>query len=70
MSATPLPVNGHSLHPRASVGVAATDDPLTDPEQLLHQADTAMYASKRRGHAGVHVYGEDLDRSERRRLDT
>jgi len=30
----------------ASIGIAATSDPSTTAEQLLHDADTAMYRAK------------------------
>lgn len=33
--------------PRASVGMATTDDPRTSPDDLLHRADQDMYANKK-----------------------
>lgn len=67
--AVPVTLASRTVRPRASIGVATTSSALTDPAELLRHADTAMYASKRRGHAQVHVYGEDLVQTERDRLE-
>lgn len=43
-----VPVAGRALRVSASIGVAVSDD-TSSPEQLLRDADTAMYRAKRRG---------------------
>jgi diguanylate cyclase (GGDEF)-like protein/PAS domain S-box-containing protein len=41
--------NGRDLSITCSVGVAVTRDPLTEPEQLIRDADGAMYGAKGTG---------------------
>ncbi|MEU0561024.1 bifunctional diguanylate cyclase/phosphodiesterase [Dactylosporangium sp. NPDC006015] len=50
----PVNLSGHRLELRASIGVAVAqrggpDAGSVDPNELLHRADLAMYAAKRRG---------------------
>jgi diguanylate cyclase (GGDEF)-like protein/PAS domain S-box-containing protein len=47
----PLHLGATVTRPAASVGVAWSADPATDPSALIAQADEAMYAAKRRGRA-------------------
>lgn len=48
--ARPFTVAGHTLTIGASVGIAFADRHTEyDPDQLLHEADMAMYAAKRHG---------------------
>lgn len=42
----PVPVNGVTLYPRASVGIAMFPEDGDDPDTLLHCADVAMYRAK------------------------
>ena len=42
---------GHPVELKASVGLAATRDPTTSQEELLHQADQDMYARKTQSRA-------------------
>lgn len=46
---TTVVAGGHRLKMRASVGFATTDSAATPADALLHEADTDMYAHKRRG---------------------
>ncbi|MBW7902557.1 MAG: EAL domain-containing protein [Rhodocyclaceae bacterium] len=46
---TPFLVDGNHLHVGASVGLSLFPDDGDDAEQLLRNADTAMYAAKRDG---------------------
>jgi diguanylate cyclase (GGDEF)-like protein len=47
--------------PTASIGVAVTTDPATDPVDLLRQADVAMYRAKDSGRARIETYDRSLD---------
>jgi diguanylate cyclase len=41
--------NGREIHITVSIGVATFPETITDPQQLLQQADMALYASKQAG---------------------
>ena len=45
----PIVDNGHELTVTASVGVIVTSDPYVSPNDLLRDADAAMYQAKERG---------------------
>ena len=49
----PFVIDGEELFISASIGIAVTTDPLADPEDLIREADTAMYRVKRRGGNGL-----------------
>lgn len=65
----PILLSGDAYRVTASVGVAFSDaDDTTAAAQLLHNADSAMYQSKRRhGEGGVSLFEESLRRSADRR---
>jgi diguanylate cyclase (GGDEF)-like protein len=63
----PIDISGRPLQIRCSIGIALSDEDMADPKELLHRADTAMYAAKRHGTHGVEVYGENLDEADLRR---
>jgi diguanylate cyclase (GGDEF)-like protein/PAS domain S-box-containing protein len=67
----PVPLGGEQLAVHASIGVALTDDPETDPESLLRDADTAMYHAKRAGreHCVIRVFSPEMRTRLTRRLD-
>ncbi|EFC82304.1 GGDEF domain-containing protein, partial [Parafrankia sp. EUN1f] len=46
--AKPVALSGHTEQIQISIGLALADGQPTSAEQILHQADTAMYHSKRR----------------------
>ncbi|MFC7272749.1 putative bifunctional diguanylate cyclase/phosphodiesterase [Paractinoplanes rhizophilus] len=68
----PIVIDGVELFPSISVGVRTTDDYQADPDELLRDADTAMYHAKSSGRGR----GERFDdryavaASARLRLDT
>ena len=45
----PFVLAGQELYVSASIGIALGDDRTTTPEDLLRDADTAMYWTKERG---------------------
>jgi diguanylate cyclase (GGDEF)-like protein/PAS domain S-box-containing protein len=53
----PFLIDGCEVPLTASTGIALTTDPDVDPDQLLSDADLAMYAAKQRGRAG-HTFFE------------
>jgi EAL domain-containing protein (putative c-di-GMP-specific phosphodiesterase class I) len=57
----PFLIGGHELLIRPSAGLATTACAAgqSSGEQLLNQADTAMYSGKRSGAAGVHVFSAE-----------
>nr|WP_286183138.1 diguanylate cyclase [Labrenzia sp. R4_1] len=59
-------LNGHSCHFGASAGIAYS----TEPVNLLRRADTALYASKKKGRSQVTVYIPDSSDTSAQRLPT
>jgi len=57
---TPFILNGHRIFASASIGIASSDDYTGDPENLLRDADTAMYRAKARGRARVEVFDKAM----------
>jgi diguanylate cyclase (GGDEF)-like protein len=58
----PQVVRGRDLCISASIGTVSLSafDPDLTPDELLHRADEAMYAAKRRGKGALAIYGEPL----------
>jgi len=57
--ADPIDVGGHRVHARASIGIALSD-PRCAAEEMLSQADVAMYHVKRRKINGWRCYDPSL----------
>jgi diguanylate cyclase (GGDEF)-like protein/PAS domain S-box-containing protein len=47
--ATPYEIDGHTVHSSASIGVVTAEHASPDAEDILRDADTAMYEAKRAG---------------------
>ena len=45
----PLELDGRGLYARASIGIALGEDRTKNPEELMREADTAMYRAKAEG---------------------
>jgi diguanylate cyclase (GGDEF)-like protein len=62
---------GRTVRVGASVGVALSQDGLTDPEILLHESDVAVYRAKSTGRGRTEVFDGDLRRevAERSQLE-
>ena len=57
---TPIQIVGGAIHVTASIGVATYHDGIKDPETFLHEADTALYHSKRTGRNRVTLFSSAL----------
>jgi diguanylate cyclase (GGDEF)-like protein/PAS domain S-box-containing protein len=56
--ATGVEVDGNSLPVTASLGGVVVDDPTADPNDVLDQADAAMYAAKQAGRSRFEIFGD------------
>lgn len=63
----PLELEGHSLFPAGSLGIATYPDHGEDATELLRFADVAMYVAKR-AHGGYFVYNAKVDHHDHARL--
>jgi len=60
--AEPMRLGDVELGITASIGVVLTTSAIDGPEQLLRDADAAMYEAKRRGKAQTYLFGGSADR--------
>ncbi|WP_213994757.1 EAL domain-containing protein [Arsukibacterium sp.] len=67
--AGPLTVSGKELHISASIGISTTARQLTEPMQLVQQADLAMYKAKQLGRNNYQWYSSELDSATAQQLD-
>jgi len=64
----PYIIDGHDVHIRASVGVALSDDSGFEAEELIHNADAAMYQAKSMGRNNYQIYSQAMnEKAEHRR---
>ncbi|MFN3627643.1 MAG: putative bifunctional diguanylate cyclase/phosphodiesterase, partial [Parvibaculum sp.] len=52
----PIEIAGHDVYPTCSVGVAICEDAHEHPEELLTEAEIAMYRAKRSGKARIEMF--------------
>ncbi len=64
----PFTIDSHEIRVTISVGIAIAADNLSSPEELLKQADIAMYRSKRRGRGKISFFEEEMQQSVEQRL--
>jgi diguanylate cyclase (GGDEF)-like protein len=64
----PFQIEGHEITISASVGISIFPDQDSDNDDLLQQADSAMYAAKRSGKNRIAHFSNDLGVSVRERL--
>ncbi|WP_169828894.1 diguanylate cyclase domain-containing protein [Marinobacterium jannaschii] len=50
---SPFMLQEHEIHIGACIGIACSEQPVTDIDQLIHLADTAMYRVKHNGKNGI-----------------
>ncbi|WP_374400438.1 EAL domain-containing protein [Niveibacterium sp.] len=60
---------GSQLRVSASIGIAHYPGSAASPEELLQQADAAMYRAKREGRGRYHYFSQDLTHAARARLE-
>ena len=59
----PLIINDHELHPSASIGIAIGDTRYHTPDELLRDADIALYRAKSAGRHRFVMFDESLQRN-------
>lgn len=67
--ATAISIDSRDVIVTASIGIAHVDDDELTADQLLRDADMAMYRAKERGSDRIEVFGGSLRSSVRQRLD-
>jgi diguanylate cyclase (GGDEF)-like protein/PAS domain S-box-containing protein len=65
----PFVLDGERRYLTASVGITLTGSPEADPEELLRDADAAMYRAKELGKARCEVFDESMRRRAVERLE-
>ena len=50
----------HQVNATASIGIALSGAGIKDPEELLRNADIAMYKAKARGKGEIQVFDSDM----------
>jgi diguanylate cyclase (GGDEF)-like protein/PAS domain S-box-containing protein len=67
--AVPLQLRQSQTRISASVGITYFAQPDVGPEELLRQADVAMYSVKRTGRHGLRVYAPELEGAANRQMN-
>ena len=67
--ARPVEIGGHDIHVTPSIGISHYPNDATDVQQLLKQADNAMYQAKDAGRNTVRFFTNDLNFLLARRLE-
>ena len=67
----PFDVRGHQVVIGTSIGIALAPNDGTEPDQLLRNADMALYRAKAEGRGTYHFFQPEMDAQmqERRRLE-
>ncbi|CAN5245091.1 hypothetical protein BH20ACI1_BH20ACI1_27370 [soil metagenome] len=58
--AMPFDLSGHEIYSSASIGILHRSDKHLSPEDMMRDADTAMYQAKRAGKARHEVFDQDM----------
>ncbi len=61
----PFDLDGHEVYSSASIGILHASDKHVSSEDMMRDADTAMYQAKRAGKARHAVFDEDMHRAAR-----
>lgn len=65
---TPYRLNGNDFYITASIGIAIYPEHGSNPEQLLKNADAAMYEVKKNGKNGHQLYTSDMEQHMLKRI--
>lgn len=57
---TPFVINNQRLDVQASIGIALSTPQCQDPDDLIHQADMAMYQAKLNAYSAYSVYNDEM----------
>ena len=66
--ARPYMIDGNQVHASASIGICPYIPGSESPEEMIAQADLALYRSKEQGRNQYHFHSEELDREVRDRV--
>jgi diguanylate cyclase len=64
----PFTVDKHEIKMTVSIGISVTAELLIAPEEMLRQADIAMYRSKQKGRGNISFFEESMQKSAEQRL--
>ncbi len=62
-AATVFEIDGHSLHIGASIGIAEVRDAQISSDELMRQADLALYRAKSEGRGTARIFEHAMDRA-------
>lgn len=65
----PIDLGGQPVYLTTSIGIAVTDDPWLDPDELLRRADLSMYEAKRAGRNRYAVFDASMEGLARDRFE-
>lgn len=66
---TPVEINGRSIHSSASIGISMFGDKTESAQEILKQADMAMYAAKKSGRDCSHFFSDTMQEEAINRLN-
>jgi diguanylate cyclase (GGDEF)-like protein/PAS domain S-box-containing protein len=68
----PVNVDGHALHVTCSIGISVFPNDADDANELMQNADTAMYHAKEKGRNNLQFFSQDMNvrAVERLRMET
>jgi diguanylate cyclase (GGDEF)-like protein len=58
---TPFDIDGHHVHADVSIGISIAPNDALDPDQLLKNADMALYGAKSEGRSTVRFFEPEMD---------
>jgi diguanylate cyclase (GGDEF)-like protein len=58
MAGLPIRLSGRDTSIAVSIGIAIATDPATEPDDLIHDADTAMYRAKAQGGSRFELFDD------------
>lgn len=65
----PFFIDGNEIYTSASVGIVLSDRGLTSPQEIIRNADTAMYRAKAHGKNRYEIFDPDMHERAIRRLE-